>query len=80
MTRSKMNSASVVRSEFLALLPDNQKDNIDDIPLADLGVDSLDFFEKVLFLDEEYGIKISIEELDNDLTLGEVLSSLETDC
>lgn len=77
MPPAKLDAELIVRSEFLKLLPDDQQGDIDNVPLADLGIDSLDFFEKLLLLDEEHGIRIAIEELDNDVTLGDILSSLE---
>lgn len=71
-------SASIVRNEFKKLLPADRMEGIDETPLADLGIDSLDFFEKILILDEEFGIKIPISELDNDVTLKDILASLES--
>lgn len=69
MARSSDGAESIIRGEFLMLLPEGRQAGIDDVPVADLGVDSLDFFEKLLLFEEEHGIRISIEELDNDVTL-----------
>ncbi|MDO4307396.1 MAG: acyl carrier protein [Eubacteriales bacterium] len=38
----------------------------------DLGADSLDLFELVMALEEEYGIEIPSEDLENIITLGDV--------
>lgn len=43
----------------------------------DLGVDSLDLFEMVMGLEDEYGFEIPAEELANLKTVGEVISYLE---
>ena len=39
----------------------------------DLGVDSLDLFELVMALEEEYGIEIPSEELESITTVGAVI-------
>lgn len=39
----------------------------------DLGADSLDLFELVIQCEEEYGIEIPSEELDNMKTVGDVI-------
>lgn len=43
----------------------------------DLGADSLDLFELVMALEEEYGTEIPTEELENLLTVGDVVKYLE---
>ena len=43
----------------------------------DLGVDSLDLFELVLSLEEEYDVEIPSEDLENILTVGDVIKYLE---
>ena len=44
----------------------------------DLGADSLDLFELVMTLEEEYSIEIPPEELNKLLTVGDVLSYLKS--
>jgi len=73
MPDPELDAASIVRREFNKLVPE---EIVEETPLAELGVDSLDFFDKVLTLEDEYGIKIDISELDENLTLRDVLSSL----
>jgi acyl carrier protein len=73
MPGPELDAASIVRREFNKLVPD---EIVEETPLAELGVDSLDFFDKILTLEDEYGIKIDIAELDEDMTLRDVLSSL----
>ena len=44
----------------------------------DLGADSLDLFELVLAFEEEYGIEIPSDELDNIETVGDVLEYIRS--
>lgn len=44
----------------------------------DLEADSLDLFELVMTLEDEYGVEIPSEELENLTTVGEVIRYLES--
>lgn len=44
----------------------------------DLGVDSLDLFEFVMALEEEYGVEIPSEELENIQTVQDVMNYLKS--
>ncbi|MGN0322392.1 MAG: acyl carrier protein [Oliverpabstia sp.] len=44
----------------------------------DLGADSLDLFELVMALEEEYGLEIPAEELSDMETVGEVVEYLKS--
>lgn len=66
----------IVRREFEALISEDRQKKIDDVPLTELGIDSLDFFEKVLYLEDEYDIRIPIEELDENVTLAQIIKHL----
>lgn len=43
----------------------------------DLGVDSLDLFELVMAVEEEYGVEIPAEELEKLTTVGSVMDYLK---
>lgn len=43
----------------------------------DLGVDSLDLFEMIMNLEEQYGFEIPTEKLESFKTVGDVVSYLE---
>ena len=43
----------------------------------DLEADSLDLFELVMALEEEYGVEIPSEDLEKTLTVGDVIKYLE---
>lgn len=44
----------------------------------DLGADSLDLFEMVMNLEEEYGIEIPAEELENIVTVDDMIEYMES--
>jgi acyl carrier protein len=67
----------IVRNEFRSLLRDDHPDEFDDIPLAELGVDSLEFFEVTMILEDEHGIVIPITDLHSSVTLKEILAMLK---
>lgn len=73
----KDNFKEIIQSEFCRVLQRDPQDNIDDTPISELGIDSLDFFEIILHLEEEFGIKIPIEELDDKVTLRAIIASLD---
>ena len=43
----------------------------------DLKVDSLDLFEKVMSLEDEFGVEIPPEELEKMVTVGDVVNYIE---
>lgn len=43
----------------------------------DLGADSLDLFELVMALEEEYDVEIPTEDLENIATIGDVVKYIE---
>lgn len=44
----------------------------------DLGADSLDLFELVMALEEEYGVEIPTEDLENIATVSDVVKYIES--
>lgn len=48
----------------------------EDSTFADLGADSLDLFELVMSLEEEYGIEIPSEDLEGLLSVSDVIKYL----
>ncbi|MCX2978860.1 acyl carrier protein [Halieaceae bacterium IMCC11814] len=63
------NAEYIIRKELLNLLRDDIGTDIDNTPIAELGIDSLDFFEMLLQIEEDYGIEIEIDKLDEKITL-----------
>ncbi|HQT01030.1 MAG TPA: acyl carrier protein [Thiobacillus sp.] len=72
-----MSPAEIIRTEFRKMLRQDFPAEIDDIPIADMGVDSLDFFEVILRLEEAHGIVIPIEKLDSVVTLRDLIAALD---
>jgi acyl carrier protein len=64
-----MEREEIIRKTFRSLLRTDLEGDLDRIPLAELGIDSLDFFEALIDLEEQHGLKIPIEKLDGNLTL-----------
>ena len=48
-----------------------------DTSFEDLGADSLDLFEMVMALEDEYSVEIPAEDLQNLLTVGDVMKYLK---
>ncbi len=44
----------------------------------DLGIDSLDLFELIMAFEEEYGIEIPAEELEEIKTVGDMMAYLQS--
>ena len=68
---------NVVRDEFRRLLREDYPENFEDVPLAELGIDSLDFFETTMILEDKYGIVVPVAKLHNAITLREICAMLE---
>ncbi|TDJ62699.1 MAG: acyl carrier protein [Proteobacteria bacterium] len=66
----------IVRTEIKNLLRDDCPDNFDDIPLAELGVDSLEFFEVLMILEDDYGIILPVDELHSSISLKDIIDAL----
>lgn len=64
-----MEREEIIRKTFRSLLRTDFEGDMDRIPLAELGIDSLDFFEALIDLEEQHGLKIPIEKLDGTVTL-----------
>lgn len=44
----------------------------------DLGADSLDLFELVMAFEDEFGVKIPVDDLENIKTVGDVIKYIES--
>ena len=59
--------------------------NLEDVEITeastfkeDLGVDSLELFELVMTFEEEYGIEIPTEDLENMNTVGDIITYMKS--
>lgn len=66
-------TAVIIRREIRKLLRADHPGDFDDVPLAELGMDSLEFFEAVMILEDDHGIVIPVAELDSTVTLRKIL-------
>lgn len=72
------NPEEIIQAEFRKIMRKGPDEKIDDVPISELGIDSLDFFEAVIHIEEEFGIKIPVEKLDNSITLRSIIASLNS--
>jgi len=63
----------VIRAELRDYLRDDFDEDFDARPIAELGLDSLDFFDLLARLEDEHGLVIDIESLDNEVTLHDLV-------
>ena len=63
------NLEAVVTAEFKKHMRSDIVFDVEKTPLAELGIDSLDFFEAVMSLEEKLGLEIPVEELDAQMTV-----------
>lgn len=59
----------VILNEFRKLLPEHVTNNFENIPIALLGIDSLDFLDLQSYLEDTFAIDIPIIDLDDSMTL-----------
>ncbi|MBL7002515.1 MAG: acyl carrier protein [Gammaproteobacteria bacterium] len=67
----------MIRDSFKELIRDDFEKPIDDIPLFELGIDSLDFFEKMVYLEDEIGFSFSLDDLTNKVTITDLFAMLK---
>lgn len=60
---------AAVEAEFRSRMRSDINFDVETTPLAALGIDSLDFFEAVMSLEEKLGREIPVEELDAQMTI-----------
>jgi acyl carrier protein len=70
----KIEIEPTLRHIFHALSETPAGSPIDDIPISKLNIDSLDFFDMIVNLEDEHGIIIPVDNLSNEITLRELIS------
>ena len=68
----------IIRNEFKKILRDEYQDPFDTMPLADLGVDSLEFYETIMILEDKFGITIDDSELHSSVTLEQIFVMVDS--
>jgi acyl carrier protein len=67
----------IIRNKIYEILKITKNTSIDNITLDKLNLDSLDFFELIIDLEENHKIFIPINNITNKLTLSELIRSAE---
>lgn len=72
---SQIDIEELIRKTFYELLKTSQNTHIDDVPISELNIDSLEFFEFIVGLEETHKIFIPIENMGDQITLSNLISS-----
>jgi len=68
-----------IRQAFKGIIRSDFEHVIDDIPLLEMGIDSLDFFEQIVYLEEDLGLSFKVEDVDNKVTINDLVKMLKED-
>ena len=71
-----MITLDTLAARFRRCLPTQVRDCGDDVPLRDLGLDSIDTVDLLCAVHEEFGLRLSDDQFRPDLTLREVILNL----
>lgn len=74
---SQIDIEELIRNTFYELLKTSKNTPIEDIPISDLNIDSLEFFEFIVDLEETHKIFIPIENIGDEITLSSLISSAQ---
>ena len=67
----------IVRNKIYEILKIKENTSIDNMTISELNLDSLDFFELIIDLENNHKIFISIDNISNKTTLSELIRSAE---
>jgi acyl carrier protein len=67
----------IIRNKIYEILKITKNTSIDNMTISELNLDSLDFFELIIDLEENHKIFIPIDNISNKLTLSELIRSAE---
>ena len=67
----------IIRNKIYEILKIKENTSIDNMTISELNMDSLDFFELIMDLEENHKIFIPIDNISNKLTLLELIRSAE---
>lgn len=67
----------IIRNKIYEILKIKENTSIDNMTISELNMDSLDFFELIIDLEENHKIFIPIDNISNKLTLLELIRSAE---
>ena len=67
----------IIRNKIYEILKIKENTSIDNMTISELNLDSLDFFELIIDLENNHKIFISIDNISNKMTLSELIRSAE---
>ena len=67
----------IIRNKIYEILKIKENTSIDNMTISELNLDSLDFFELIMDLEENHKIFIPIDNISNKTTLSELIRSAE---
>ena len=67
----------IIRNKIYEILKTKENTSIDNMTISELNLDSLDFFELIIDLENNHKIFISIDNISNKTTLSELIRSAE---
>jgi acyl carrier protein len=73
----QINIEKIIRNKIYEILKIKENTSIDNMTISELNIDSLDFFELIIDLEENHKIFIPIDNISNKLTLSELIRSAE---
>lgn len=74
---SRDQAHDLVLAAFALRLGRTDVADVAEVPIVELGIDSLDLFETLLVLEDEHGITLPVEHFDERLTLRRLLALLD---
>lgn len=63
--------------ELNILMPSIQWHEVQDLPVSEIGIDSLNLFDLILSIEDKFDIEIPIEDIDRSLTINAIRDLLK---
>lgn len=60
------------------LLPDVVINEIENMPIAAVGLDSLELLDLIMLIEDEYGVEIDLEDLNKTITVAQIRQLIES--
>lgn len=63
--------------ELKELMPEVSIDSVENIPIAAIGLDSLELLDLIMKIEDEFGVEIAIEDIDKSITISQLAKLIE---
>lgn len=60
------------------LLPDVVINEIENMPIAAVGLDSLELLDLIMLIEDEYGVEIDLEDVNKTITVAQIRQLIES--